>query len=54
MNVVKKKQMERVQDYQDEVRAIERRGRIEREIELLQQEAENIRNTEEMMVRRVE
>ena len=37
-------QRDREQHYEEEIKAIERRGRVEREIQLLQEEAENIRN----------
>ena len=36
------------------MRAIERRGRVEKEIQLLQEEAESIRQAERDMLKRVE
>lgn len=47
-------QQDREQHYEQELRAIERRGRVEKEIQLLQQEAENIRQAERDMLKRVE
>lgn len=40
--------------YEQELRAIERRGRVEREIQLLQEEAESIREAERAMIRKME
>lgn len=47
-------QANRDMHYEDEVRAIERRGRVEREIQLLQEEAGNIREAERAMIRKME
>ena len=53
-NMTNGHQQDREQHYEQELRAIERRGRVEKEIQLLQQEAENIRQAERDMLKRVE
>lgn len=39
--------------YQEELQAIERRGRLEREILLMQDEAKSIREAEQAMLKRI-